>query len=86
VVASSGIVALLLEKGWTTHSQFKIPMQLTSSSQCTIMRQMNLAKLICHTQFILWDEVPMTHKHAFEVVDRSLQDIIGIDLLFGGII
>ncbi len=50
------------------------------------MRQMNLAKLICHTQFILWDEVPMTHKHAFEVVDRSLQDIIGIDLLFGGII
>jgi hypothetical protein len=28
----------------------------------------------------------MTHKHAFEVVDQSLWDIIAIDLSFGRII
>jgi hypothetical protein len=48
-VGSSGIAALFLEKGWTTHSRFKIPMQFTPSSECTITRQMDVAKLICRT-------------------------------------
>ena len=45
-VASSWIAALLLDKGWTAHSRFKILLQLTSTSQCAITRKSNLAKLL----------------------------------------
>ena len=43
-VVSSGIAALLLDKGWTPHSRFKISLQLMSTSQCTITCQTDLAK------------------------------------------
>ena len=49
-----------------------------------------LAKLIEKTDFIIWDEAPMTHKHAFEALDKSLKDIMSIknppakDQTFGG--
>ena len=33
---------------------------------------------------IIWDEAPMMHRHAFEVLDRMLQDIMCNDQLFGG--
>jgi hypothetical protein len=74
-VASSGIAALLLPGGTTAHSRFKIPLKLDSNSMCSISKTSNLGKLIRRITLIIWDEAPMTHRLAFETVDRTLRDI-----------
>jgi hypothetical protein len=72
-VASSGIAALLLNGGRTTHSRFKIPVQgLNSMSTCYISRDSELVALLQAAALIVWDEVVMMHRHVFEVVNRSL--------------
>jgi hypothetical protein len=78
-VASSGITALLLEGGHTAHSRFKIPVQgLNSTSTCYIGRDSELATLLQVATLIVWDEAVMMHRHVFEVVNRSLQDIMAV--------
>jgi len=79
VVASSGIAALLLDGGRTAHSRFKIPVQgLNSTSTCYISRDSELASLLQAAALIVWDEAVMMHMHVFEVVNRSLQDIMAV--------
>jgi hypothetical protein len=92
-VASSGIVALLLDEGRTAHSRFKIPVQgLNSTSTCYISSDSELAALLQAAAFIVWDEVVMMHMHVFEAVNRSLQDIMVVInpafkfLPFGGLV
>jgi len=49
-----------------------------------------LAELIIETSLIIWDEALMTHRKAFETLDRTLRDILAIhseeaaDKPFGG--
>ncbi len=83
-VASSGIAALLLDRGRTAHSRFKIPVQgLNITSTCYISRDFELATLLQAAALIVWDEAVMMHKHVFEAVNRSLQDImVVINLAF----
>ena len=76
-VASSGIAALLLPGGRTSHSRFKIPIVIHESSTCTISPNTFLAGLIKETSLIIWDEVPMQHRYCFEAVNRTLNDICG---------
>jgi len=79
VVASSGIVALLLDGGRTAHSRFKIPMQgLNSTSTCYISKDSELAALLQAVALIVWDEAVMMHMHVFEAIIRSLQDIMAV--------
>ncbi|XP_038719916.1 uncharacterized protein LOC120012542 [Tripterygium wilfordii] len=78
-VASSGIASLLLPGGRTAHSRFKIPLQIDDQSTCHIKKGTQLAKLIAKASLIVWDEAPMMHRHCFEVVDRTLQDILNIN-------
>jgi hypothetical protein len=76
-VASSGIAALLLPGGQTAHRQFKLPLKnVSSTSTCTIGRTSELADLIRAASLIVWDEAPMMHRHLFEALDRTLQDIV----------
>ncbi|GKB09391.1 ATP-dependent DNA helicase PIF1-like protein [Tanacetum coccineum] len=65
-VASSGIAALLLPGGRTTHSRFIIPLELLENSTCGIKQNTHLAELMQEVQLIIWDEAPMTQKYAFE--------------------
>lgn len=74
-VASSGIAALLLEGGCTAHSRFKIPVD-EKAKQCNMAMQSSTAHLIREAKLIVWDEAPMTHKGAFEMVDTLLKDIM----------
>ncbi len=77
VVASSGIAALLLDGGHTAHSRFKIPVQgLNNTSTCYISKDSELATLLQAATLIIWDEAVMMHRHVFEAVNRSLQDIM----------
>jgi ATP-dependent DNA helicase PIF1 len=90
-MASSGIVALLLEGGCTAHSRFKIPIVgLCGSFACYVPLNNPQAALIRAARLIVWDEAPMAHKHVFEAVNRTFQHVMGVvdpalkDILFGG--
>ena len=52
-VASSGIAALFLPGGRTSHSRFKIPLNCVSNSTCNITRQFHLAELLRQTSLII---------------------------------
>src|SRR6202789_1450016 len=84
-VASSGIASLLLMGGRTSHSTFKIPIEIHESSTCAIPRNSDLADLIRSTDLVIWDEAPMQHRHIHEAVDRTFQDIRRSDKPFGGL-
>ena len=80
----------MLPGGRTAHSRFKIPIVIDESSVCEIRRGSFLADLIVQCSLIIWDEAPMTHRHCFESLDRSMRDILGkldssnFHKLFGG--
>ncbi|XP_028085769.1 ATP-dependent DNA helicase PIF1-like [Camellia sinensis] len=82
--ATSGIAAALLPGERTTHSRFKIPLNLEVSFVCSITKQSDLAELIRRAVVIIWDEATMTNRYAFEALNRTLIDIIGVDYPFGG--
>ena len=86
-VASTGIAALLLPNGQTSHSQFKIPINLNETSVSSISKSSRLADELKRVDLIIWDEVPMQHKYCFEVVHRLFVDLRSVsdDYLFGGV-
>lgn len=84
-VASSGIAALLLPGGRTSHSRFKTPLECTPNGTSNITRQSLLAALSTRTSLIIWDEVPMQNKKNFAAVNTTLQDIYDTEKLFGSI-
>ncbi|KAL3623920.1 hypothetical protein CASFOL_032736 [Castilleja foliolosa] len=75
-VASSGIASLLLPGGSTAHSRFGIPLNPHEGSDCNIRKGTPLADLMIRCKLIIWDAAPMMHKHCFEAVNNSLQDIM----------
>ena len=77
-VASSAIAALLLPGGRTAHSRFKIPLKLYEDTFCEVKNGTNLASFLSQADLIIWDEVPMAHRHAIEAVDRTLRDILSL--------
>ncbi|GKF14902.1 DNA helicase [Tanacetum coccineum] len=84
-VASSGVASLLLPAGRTSHSRFKLLLDLTDTSVCSIKKNTQLANLIKETSLIIWDEAPMNDRRCFETLDRTLRDILNKpDALFGG--
>lgn len=70
--------------GRTAHLRFKIPIKLEDNSVCNFTKQSGTAVLLREASLIIWDEVAMIRRQAVETLDRSLQDIIGCDLPFGG--
>ncbi|XP_076900478.1 uncharacterized protein LOC143554654 [Bidens hawaiensis] len=89
-VASSGIASLLLEGGRTAHSRFLIPINLSEDSICPVKGNTDVYELLRQTSLKIWDEAPMIHKHAFEALDGTLNDVMNGDsantseALFGG--
>ena len=83
-VASTGLAAQNLVGGRTAHSRFKIPIPIHEDSTCSISVQSDLAKLLKECKLIIWDEIFSCHRFNVEAVDRTLQDIMESDKLFGG--
>ena len=75
-VASSGVASLLLPKGRTAHSRFKIPFDITDASTCSVKRGTMLAKLLQVAALIIWYGAPMTHRRCFEALDTTMRDIL----------
>ncbi len=92
VVASSGIVALLLQGRRTSHSAFKIPVDVHRDSLCNVNTNFDTAELIQAAKLIVWDEAPAEHRHCAEVVDHTFRNILqqaespfgGKVIIFGG--
>ena len=76
-VASSGISYLLLLGGRNAHSKFKIPDPTIDNLVCNIHKGSDHAELLKLAKLIIWDEAPMANKHCFEVLDKTLKDIMG---------
>jgi hypothetical protein len=51
---------------------------LNSTSTCYINKDSELATLLQAAALMVWDEAIIMHMHVFEVVNRSLQDIMAI--------
>ncbi|XP_024974822.1 uncharacterized protein LOC112512927 [Cynara cardunculus var. scolymus] len=66
------------------HSRFKIPLNLDNNSMCNIKKQSGTAKLLRDAKIIIWDEASMAKRQAVEALDRTMQDITGVTLSFGG--
>ncbi|XP_076942450.1 uncharacterized protein LOC143612316 [Bidens hawaiensis] len=73
------IASLLLECGRTAHSRFLIPINMTEDSRCQV--KTDVSDLLKKTSIIIWDEAPMIHKHAFQVLDRTLKDVMKGDFV-----
>ena len=84
VVVTSGIAATILPGGRTAHSRFKIPLSPDAASMCSVSKQSELADPLKLSKAILWDEAPMANRYAFEALDRTLRDIMEVNLRFRG--
>ncbi|KAI3672758.1 hypothetical protein L6452_38857 [Arctium lappa] len=51
---------------------------------CNIKKQSGAAQLLRNAKIIIWDEASMAKRQAVEALDRTMQDIIGVALPFGG--
>ena len=82
--AFTGIAATLLTDGRTLHSLFKLPVPILETSSCNIKPNSSHAEMLRGISLFLIDEASMIPKHALHAIDRSLRDICGNDLPFGG--
>ncbi|XP_071933893.1 uncharacterized protein [Coffea arabica] len=83
-VATSGVAASILPRGRTAHSRFKIALNFAKSKTCQLSKQSSVAKLICESKLILWDEASMAKRQTIEAFNCLLQDLKDSDLPFGG--
>ena len=85
-VASSGIAAMLLPGGRTSHNRFKFPLDLYPDdhhSVCKLTKE--IEDLIRATDLIVFDEVVMANRGHIELLDRTCRKVTGKTMWFGGI-
>nr|GEU39154.1 reverse transcriptase domain-containing protein [Tanacetum cinerariifolium] len=84
-VASSGIASLLLPARRTTHSRFKLPLDLTDEYVCHAKKHSQLGDLLIATNLIIWDKAQMNDRRCFEALDRTLRDLMSApEIIFEG--
>jgi len=74
-VVSSGIAALLLDRGRTSHSHFKIPLSIHEDSVAGLKCNSYMFPVLQKTKVIIWDKVPIQHKYDIDAVDQCLRDL-----------
>ena len=83
-VESFGVAASTLPRWRTTHSRFKIFLDLSKSNICLISKQNCTIKLGALARLILWDEVSIAKRKFIEAFDLQLKDIMDSDKPFEG--
>ena len=81
--AISAVASKLLENGSTLHSKLKVPIKINETSLCDFSSKNVTGKLLLKTKLLIIDEVTMGHKHIYEAIDRSLQQLLDNDDPFG---
>ena len=82
-MATTGIAAILLEKGRTFHSRMKAPLNPTDESMLKISAQSELAKLVRMAKLLVLDEATMLDNRQLAALDRTLCDLMGRPEPFG---
>lgn len=82
-VAWTGIAANLLPAGRTVNSAFTLIVADQNRSS-SMKRQQKEARMLMETEAIIWDEISMASKGAFEAVESLLRDLMQNDRPFGG--
>jgi hypothetical protein len=80
----SSIAESIMSGGHTAHSLFKTPIKISDGSIYEFSKQSDTSDLFRRAALIIWDEVAMTKRQSVETLDRSLQDIMGCEVPFGG--
>ncbi|XP_010229640.1 ATP-dependent DNA helicase PIF4-like [Brachypodium distachyon] len=62
--ATAGIAASIIPGGRTTHSRFKIPLNIVDGASCSFTKQSGSAKLLRMASIIIWDEATMTKRQV----------------------
>ena len=70
--------------GRTAHLKFGIPPVIHQNSVSSIAKHSQKSVVLKRENLIIWDEAPLTHCHALELVDRLLKDLMDSNLPFGG--
>jgi hypothetical protein len=71
-VASSGVAALLLSGGRTTHSRFKIPCDPEDDTVCDVSRGTMLSELIELTELVIWERGSHDRQESFRGIGQDL--------------
>ena len=82
--AWTGIAATLLAGGRTCHNLFKLPVPILDTSVCDVSPTSAHAEVLHSVDMFLIDEASMIPAHALTAIDRMLQDITGVQQIFGG--
>ena len=77
-VASSGIAALLLDSGRTSHSCFKIPLSIYEDFVAGLKYNSYMFPVLQQTKIIIWNEVPIQYKYDIDAVDQCLRDLLAV--------
>ncbi|GFR57678.1 ATP-dependent DNA helicase pif1 [Elysia marginata] len=83
--ALSGIAATLLTHGRTLHSRCKVPLNINETFMCSISLEEAIGILFQKADLLITDEISMGHKHVFEAIDRTMQDLRKNTSPFGGL-
>jgi hypothetical protein len=83
VVASSGVAAMMLREGTTSHSGLRIPVTIHCDSTCSWGPRSTLAATLANASVLIWDKISMSHRHCVKAVDRSLQELRNSTKPFG---
>jgi hypothetical protein len=60
-VASTGVAALLLPKGQTAHSAFKIPVKFSNETYCSFSSKDKIGVRLFNAKMIIWDKAVAMH-------------------------
>jgi len=85
--ATCGIVAVALHEGITCHRGFGLPLDVDTTPEaltCNVPRESYRAKQLKAASLIILDELPMLNKAHFELIDKCLRTVTGVDRPFGG--
>ena len=74
----------LLPNGRTVHKTFGLPVPMFHDSSSSIAAQSIEGIQLKNTDVFIWDEAPMAPKHALEIADKTLRNIMGNNLPFVG--
>ena len=80
------MAAILLKNGRTVTSTFKHPLDLDETSTCNITPNTKEGRSLAETKILIWDEITIAPKIAFNAVDTFLKDLLNSDKPFGNLI
>lgn len=83
-MAWTRVAANLLTNGNTVHSTFRLPLEITEQSTCNIKPNSKEGHYLKNVKVIIWDEISMASKLAFEAIDTFLRDLCNEKEPFGG--